>query len=273
MQVKYISWAFYLIIGFVCLSFSTLAQMKVTASYYKNRVDSLAHTYANNIQLVYVSGSDIDTTGKSYIWRYIFDRLDSLKLYYFTGQNNQVKLDSIGNRMLGYGTIVKQWIDSDSAFSIADRSGGAIIRKRFPSCIITATLCWDDLPTQLTRWWIFYKCIDSNKVISLNAANGIIVSVKSIDDKRELDHFTLYQNYPNPFNPTTNISFTLLRALFVTLKIFDITGREITTIINKEMPAGNHNFQWNAMNESSGIYFYRVEAGSTIQTKKLIVLR
>ncbi len=86
-------------------------------------------------------------------------------------------------------------------------------------------------------------------------------------------HFSLYQNYPNPFNPSTTISFILPLKSLVFLKVFDILGREVATLANEEMLAGNHSFNWNAANLASGIYFYRLQAGSFTETKKLILLR
>jgi hypothetical protein len=85
--------------------------------------------------------------------------------------------------------------------------------------------------------------------------------------------FSLEQNFPNPFNPSTTISFSLLSKSFVSLKIFDLIGREVATIISEEMLAGNYTRQWNAANMSSGVYFYRLQAGTYIATKKLVLLR
>jgi hypothetical protein len=85
--------------------------------------------------------------------------------------------------------------------------------------------------------------------------------------------FVLEQNYPNPFNPSTSISFSLPSKSFVSLKVFDIMGREIATIVSEEMSSGSYTRQWNAANMSSGIYFYRLQSGSFIETKKLILLR
>ena len=85
--------------------------------------------------------------------------------------------------------------------------------------------------------------------------------------------FALDQNYPNPFNPTTTISFSFPSKSFVTLKMFDILGKEVATIISEEMSAGSYSRQWNAANMSSGIYFYRLQAGSFTETKKLILLK
>jgi photosystem II stability/assembly factor-like uncharacterized protein len=85
--------------------------------------------------------------------------------------------------------------------------------------------------------------------------------------------FVLEQNYPNPFNPSSTISFSLPSKSFVSLKVFDIVGREVATIVSEELSAGNHTRQWNAANMSSGIYFYRLQAGSFTETKKLVLLR
>ena len=85
--------------------------------------------------------------------------------------------------------------------------------------------------------------------------------------------FILKQNYPNPFNPTTIISFSIPSNSFVSLNIYDLLGREVAVIISEEMPAGNYTRQWNATNISSGIYFYRIQAGNFIETKKLVLLK
>ena len=86
-------------------------------------------------------------------------------------------------------------------------------------------------------------------------------------------HFALEQNYPNPFNPSTMISFSLPTKSFVTLKVFDVIGREVTTLASEEKNAGTHQLQWNASSMPSGIYFYRLQAGSFTETKRLIVLK
>jgi hypothetical protein len=88
-----------------------------------------------------------------------------------------------------------------------------------------------------------------------------------------LHSFTLEQNYPNPFNPTTNIRFTIAHSEFVSLKVFDLLGREVTTIVNEHLTPGVYLKQWKASNFASGIYFYRLKADSFTKTKKLILLR
>ncbi|MBU8922717.1 MAG: T9SS type A sorting domain-containing protein [Bacteroidales bacterium] len=83
----------------------------------------------------------------------------------------------------------------------------------------------------------------------------------------------LYQNYPNPFNPVTTIRFALTGPSLVELKIYDVAGRVVRTLINKEMDAGLHEFPIDSRNLASGVYFYRLKAAGFSDTKKMILLR
>jgi len=85
--------------------------------------------------------------------------------------------------------------------------------------------------------------------------------------------FVLNQNYPNPFNPKTNIEFSIPKNGNVTLKVFNILGQEVATLVNKEMAAGSYKVDFNASNLSSGVYIYRLEAGSNSISKKMILMK
>ncbi len=90
--------------------------------------------------------------------------------------------------------------------------------------------------------------------------------------------YNLFQNYPNPFNPSTIISYSIPNVSFVTLKIYDVLGREVKTLVSNEQNNGIHSVQWNGDNNygakvSSGIYLYRIEAGNFIQTKKMLLIK
>ncbi|MBL1214824.1 MAG: T9SS type A sorting domain-containing protein [Ignavibacteriae bacterium] len=85
--------------------------------------------------------------------------------------------------------------------------------------------------------------------------------------------YALNQNYPNPFNPSTMIKFAIPEVSNVRLTVFDITGQEIAVLVDREMSAGYYNFTWNASSMASGIYFYRLESGSFIQTHKMLLLK
>ncbi|MBI5472680.1 MAG: T9SS type A sorting domain-containing protein [Ignavibacteriae bacterium] len=85
--------------------------------------------------------------------------------------------------------------------------------------------------------------------------------------------FELLQNYPNPFNPTTNIRFTILNSQLTTLKVYDVLGREVATLVNEQKEAGTHQAQFDASGLASGTYMYRFTAGSFVATKMMILAR
>jgi hypothetical protein len=85
--------------------------------------------------------------------------------------------------------------------------------------------------------------------------------------------FTLKQNYPNPFNPSTNIEFSISKTEFVTLKIYNLLGQEVTTLVLDKLTPGNYKYTWDAADFASGIYYYKIQASDFVQTKKLIVLK
>jgi len=101
--------------------------------------------------------------------------------------------------------------------------------------------------------------------------NDYVTSVENI--KSIPLHFTLSQNYPNPFNPTTNIGFRIAEFGFVSLKVFDVLGREVATLVNEEKSKGEYEVEFDASQLSSGIYFYKLQTESNSLTKKMIYLK
>ena len=83
----------------------------------------------------------------------------------------------------------------------------------------------------------------------------------------------LEQNYPNPFNPTTKIKYSIPELSFVTLKVYDVLGNEIATLVNKEKQSGYYEVEFNSINLVSGIYFYKLQAGNFVEVKKMLLLR
>jgi len=118
---------------------------------------------------------------------------------------------------------------------------------------------------------------DSDEFVAVATHGAGIYSasnVTSVEDESSLpEDYTLSQNYPNPFNPSTTISFSLAQAGNVKLTLFDALGRQVQEIANKEFSSGNHSINFNAANLTSGVYFYRIEAGSFVQSKKMILLK
>jgi len=121
------------------------------------------------------------------------------------------------------------------------------------------------LTGDLTRTWydgISYAKVDSAGLVDVEENNFVP------------KEFVLYQNYPNPFNPSTKIIYELSKASFVTLKVYDILGREISTLINQHQSSGRHEIIFNASHLSSGVYFYRfIVDGNFTATKKMILIR
>ncbi len=96
----------------------------------------------------------------------------------------------------------------------------------------------------------------------------------SINEKFDLPlEFKLSQNYPNPFNPNTTISYTVPHSSHVILEVYDILGRKTATLVNEFRDAGRHTVIWQADNNSSGMYFYRIVAGDHTQARKMLLLK
>jgi hypothetical protein len=89
----------------------------------------------------------------------------------------------------------------------------------------------------------------------------------------EIDEYSLKNNYPNPFNPSTKISYSMKEEGLVTLKVYDILGNEVVTLVNEKKPEGFYDVEFNAVDLPSGIYFYKMQAGKFIAVNKMILLR
>ena len=100
----------------------------------------------------------------------------------------------------------------------------------------------------------------------------VITNVAS-DQYASVENFELHQNYPNPFNPSTIISFQIPARIYVSLKVYDLLGSEITTLVNEIKEAGSYKKEFDAADLPSGVYFYRIQAGNYAETKKMILLK
>jgi hypothetical protein len=95
----------------------------------------------------------------------------------------------------------------------------------------------------------------------------------SLSEFQILKEYNIYQNYPNPFNPSTMIRYQIPDAGLVILKLYDVLGREVTTLVNEFKPAGRYEIQFDGSNYASGVYFYQIKAGDYLDTKKMIFLK
>jgi len=113
-----------------------------------------------------------------------------------------------------------------------------------------------------TAWILDYKITD------------IYSPATAVDEKLVYSgSYKLSQNYPNPFNPVTTIKYQMPELNFVTIKVYDVLGNEIVTLVNEEKQTGFHEIEFNLDKSTSGIYFYRLQAGSFVETKKMVLMK
>jgi len=174
------------------------------------------------------------------------EKRDSTRMY---GQ----KIDTIGNKLWKYNDIpIMSYTPVDEANVITDGNYGAIVVWRI------------DPP-----WGGIY----AQQISKHGNLGEIITTVIAEDNNINPGSFYLTQNYPNPFNPITNIQYALGNRQFVMLKVYDILGRQVVTLVNEEKSAGSYTVEFNAEELSSGVYFYKLTAGEFSATKKLVLVK
>ncbi len=131
-----------------------------------------------------------------------------------------------------------------------------------------------------TYYWRVLSKTDNGSTSSYSTTGSFKTSGATAVEEQETipTAFELSQNYPNPFNPTTKINFAIPQNGFVTIKVYDMLGREVKTLINQEMVSGNHSIDWNADNNlgikvATGMYIYRITAGNFVSTKKMVLIK
>jgi hypothetical protein len=138
---------------------------------------------------------------------------------------------------------------------------------------------WNAVNNGLTDLYVRALAISGNNIFAGTAISGVwrrpiseMIAVEENKDNLPTE-FVLEQNYPNPFNPSTTFRYSIPNESKVIIKVYDILGKEIEALVSEEKPAGTYELTWNAKNLPSGIYFYRIQAGSFIDTKKMILVK
>jgi len=130
-----------------------------------------------------------------------------------------------------------------------------------------------DLDVAATGWFANDVVWYENPFDTINTGIELLQSIAPTG-------YVLSQNYPNPFNPSTNIQFSIPKTEFVTLKIFNLLGQEVTTLFSEKLKAGKYKYEWDAGSLASGVYLYRLsvgslsgEAGDYVETRKMVLMK
>lgn len=123
------------------------------------------------------------------------------------------------------------------------------------------------------RWMEPYYIASLRGCIIAGDTFGIITSIRTTEDFGVPHEYHLKQNYPNPFNPSTEITLLFPQAAFLTLRVFDLIGREVGVLAEGNFPAGKHRFIWNAGGFPSGVYFCRMQANGNVHTIKMLLAK
>lgn len=201
-----------------------------------------------------------------------------------TEVNAQMSPDIISD---GQGGAIIAWRDyrNDADVNIyAQRINANGIVQWMENGIAISTAAGDNYPPTLTSdmqegaiitWWDYRSGTTSDIYAQQVSHDGQLGIVTDVNDNISAspDLFSLGQNYPNPFNPCTVISFQMPAGSLIALKVFDVLGNEITTLIDEYKPAGKYEIEFKAASLPSGVYFYQLKAENYISTKKMILLR
>ncbi|MCX6150282.1 MAG: YCF48-related protein [Ignavibacteriales bacterium] len=186
------------------------------------------------------------------------------------GTNWTPKPNYIGNfRCLCGINSLTIWVVGENSNIYKSTDGGLTWAKQLTNNNYSNTNFYDAQFVDANNGWV----VGDNGTILRTTCGGVVTSVWENRSDEIPRSFLLSQNYPNPFNPSTIISFSLPTQSFTSLKVFDLLGREVTTIVSEEMAAGSYMRTWNAEGLPSGIYFYRLQADNFSETKKLMVIK
>ena len=236
--------------------------------------------YANGISHVFHStngGYNFDSSGVKWMKDILVSYKDSILYGY-----NDYKLYRSSNKGIGWDSV-----QTNIRFSTLE------VNPDLPNILYGGDSLGVYRSTNYgTNWYLYNNSFTPSKIIigiSKDAGTGdtfYVVTKKNVykvwasfivneEGQSSLlpDKYQLYQNYPNPFNPVTNIKFDLPKNGFVTLRVFDILGRENTTLVNENLNAGSYETSWDGSNYPSGVYFYKIVTDEYSDVKKMLLVK
>jgi len=244
----------------------------------QNAIDN-ALQWAPDAKLWTISSFDsLDTSGESGFWNCIYysASLDSLHSVLIWGQI-PIFEGNPGFLPPDTSTVQMGWIDSDATIAEAEANGGAAYRNNNQDVLMQGSLSrWFFGPNpQLTVWEFEYTSSSAPPLeIFVNAITGnVITGIDGLTQNNLPERFLLYQNYPNPFNPETRIEYALPHSERVTIKVYDLLGKEISTLMDRNQSAGYHSVTFDGSHLASGIYFYQIRAEGFFRTRKMLLAK
>jgi len=266
------------------------------------KTDNTPHNFVINGSPVQVYFSPGDNT-RTRIAKTLSKALNSvnISLLTFTRSDLADTLKALKNRSKKVRVVLDNNTDTGNQFASLQSAGVDILLKGFsngllhhkyaiidaepgsnPAWLITGSYNWSNsaensndentLIIQNDRVANLYLQEFSARYTEAGGSNPIVLGVKEIENGIP-EKFSLQQNYPNPFNPSTTIRFSLLRRLPVTLKVFDVLGREVATLVDGELNPGEHSVVYHGEDLPSGVYFYRLTTPTFSQTKLMEVIK
>jgi len=192
-----------------------------------------------------------------------------------------------GGAVIYNGSIYEMWYEGTRAgltqIGYATSTDGLVWTKSDsnPVLLVGPFADWDwssvFAPTVLydgTSYHLWYVGVSSGLGLKIGYATVPLGSITGIADEGIVpEKYELSQNYPNPFNPVTVIRYSIPKAEEVSLVVYNLIGKEVAHLIDERKPAGSYTVKWDASNMASGIYFYRLQAGDFVQTKKMLLLK
>ncbi|HEY7751282.1 MAG TPA: T9SS type A sorting domain-containing protein, partial [Ignavibacteriaceae bacterium] len=225
----------------------------------------------SGLDLLYTSKATIDSLGYIYVLSGI-DQNSQTKLYRSVESTIPVELVSFSADVIN-DEVHLNWVTA----SETNNYGFEVERFSKSVWFNVAFIEGDGTTTETNHYKFIDKDLCAGKYLyrlkqidydgSFEYSNVVEVEIKSPQE------FSLFQNFPNPFNPATIIEFQIANSGFVSLKVYDVLGNEIATLVNEEKPAGSYQVNFDATGIPSGVYFYKLNAGEFSQTKKMILMK
>jgi len=226
-----------------------------------NQLTNLQSFYISNNQLQYLP-NDFGNLTILYLLDIGYNELDSLPES-FCDLSGLTYLWAFNNTLSSVPACICSldinWNDMDAAWYPYFAIGGNQLCDVVPECVANS----EHFHTSLDQFYYSFMVVDSQDCDAAAVGGDLIIPEK----------IHLFNPYPNPFNPTTSIEFSIPQTEFVTVKVYNIVGHEIITLINDELSTGNHSIQWDGSRQPNGVYFVQIESGSFVQTRKMVLLK